>query len=89
MFGVTRAMTRALLGDREAALQSLRDSLNGVNQGTWWYVFGYEPAFDGLREDPRFVALRHQAEVHVAEQREHLRKLRAAGTVPARGAVSH
>ncbi len=89
MFGVTRATTRALLGDREGALQSLRESLSGVNQGTWWYVFGYEPAFDGLREDPRFVALRHQAEAHVAEQREHLQKLRAAGTVPARGAVSH
>jgi tetratricopeptide (TPR) repeat protein len=89
MFGTARAMTRALLGDREGALQSLREDLNGVNQGTWWYIFEYEPAFDGLRDDPRFAALRHQEETQMAAQRAQVVKLRAAGAVPVRGPVSH
>ena len=83
MYGTTRAATRALLGDREGALQSLQD----IGMNHWWYVLEYEPAFDGLRHDPRFEALRRQVQAKVAAQRAHLDKLRADGAVPARAAA--
>jgi hypothetical protein len=43
-----------------------------------------EPAFDALRDDPRFRALTDKKRAHVNAQRKILEQMRRDGTVPLR-----
>jgi len=52
-----------------------------------WYVFDLEPAFDVLRHDPRFEALRAHVRARIAVQQERLERLRENGEVPRRRAT--
>ena len=79
MFGDTRAAVLALLGDKEGALASLQEELNGVNQGMWWYALELDPAFDAVRHDSRFEVLRADSRARVAVQRELLLRMRESG----------
>ena len=49
------AMTEAAVGDRDAAIAALGRSAD-AREGQVLYL-KYEPAFDGIRSDPRYVAL--------------------------------
>jgi TolB-like protein len=76
----------ALDGDTEGAIAMLErglayDSMNSQ----WWYFFESEPAFDKLRKDPRYQAMRSKVQAHAEEQRRELDRLRAEGLVPNRG----
>ena len=35
---------------------------------SWWYEFDYSPAFDSIRDDPEFQALRARVAAEIAEQ---------------------
>ena len=50
----------ALLGENDAAIEALRTSIDIRFITCWWYRLQYEHAYDGLRHDPRFVALLEQ-----------------------------
>jgi hypothetical protein len=77
-----RAIAAAVLGETETALRSLELGLDKGNPW-WWWLRGH-PAFDGLREEPRFQALIAAAEDHAAEQRALLAEMRRAGVLPDR-----
>jgi TolB-like protein len=49
-----------------------------------WSLLESEPAYDGLRQDPRFQALLRTVRAHRAEQRLELDRRRAEGRVPTR-----
>ena len=84
MFGDTRATVLALLGDKDGALASLQEEADGVNEGMWWYALDLEPAFEALRHDSRFEALRARIHARFAVQRELLQRMRESGQVPGR-----
>jgi TolB-like protein/Flp pilus assembly protein TadD len=77
-----RAIAAAVLGETETALRTLEFGLDSGNPW-WWWLRGH-PAFDGLREEPRFQALIAAAEDHAAEQRVLLAEMRRAGVLPDR-----
>jgi hypothetical protein len=77
----------ALAGQREAALAMLeRSNSEGLLVDEWWWFDESEPAFESMRSDPRFLALKKQMAERVKQQRERLAKARADGLVPDRTA---
>jgi TolB-like protein/Tfp pilus assembly protein PilF len=84
----THPMALALAGDREAALAMLERSVASrfaMEEG--WYFFEIEPAYDSLRDDPRFEAMRMAVRAHIAEQRRELDRRRSDGRVETRGST--
>lgn len=75
----------AWLGDRDAAIAALQRSFASGAHNNWWYRLEYEPAFDELRNDPRFAALLSQERNRAAAQRDLLEGMRRRGEVPRRG----
>jgi TolB-like protein/Tfp pilus assembly protein PilF len=75
----------ALLGRRDAALTMLERAadLELMTTQRWWYLDA-EPAFDPLRRDPRFAALRQRVARHVERQQHELDRLRREGLIPDR-----
>jgi transcriptional activator of cad operon len=84
-FQATRPAALALLGDQEGALRALDFGVAHPSDGTWWYVLELEPAFDGLRANPRFRTLVERVQARAEVQRQRLEELRAAGLAPRRG----
>ena len=76
----------ALNGDRMAALEMLERSLARAQQYSDWWWYEAEPAFDGLRKDPRFQILVLKARAHADAQRHELDRMRAEGLAPDRTA---
>ena len=83
-FAYPQAVAFSVLGQKDAALQTLRRNFDqGVRQH-WWYRLVREPAFEPLRSDPRFKALVVEAQAHAAAQRALLEQMRERGEVPRR-----
>ena len=87
-FQATRPAALALLGDPDGALRALDYGIEHPSSGTWWYILDLEPAFDGLRADPRFRVLVKRVQARVDAQRQRLAELRATGLVPRRGSAA-
>ena len=87
-FQKTHPIALALSGDRDAAIAMLQRSVatRFAFSDQWCYLEA-EPAYDGLRQDPRFQAILRDARANAAEQRRELERRRAAGRVPDRGNV--
>ena len=51
------------------------------------FYFDVEPAFESLRRDSRFQALREKTMRNLAEQRRKLEQMRRDGEVPVRSAA--
>ena len=49
-----------------------------------WFYFEVEPAYDGLRDDPRFIEMLALVRAQAQAERRELERLRAAGLVPDR-----
>jgi len=78
------AIAAAVLGERDTALAALETLFfDGFTWFWWWLVPGH-PAFDDLREEPRFQALLASAEAHAERQRALLNEMRRGGSVPDR-----
>jgi hypothetical protein len=53
----------------------------------WWLTLEIEPAYGGLRDDPRFKGLLAQSRAHAHEERKMLERLRTEGLVPVQTAA--
>jgi len=60
----------------EQALQLIENSVRSGRVNTWWMVTRH-PAFDMLRNDPRFIAADSEIQSLHARQRENLRQMEA------------
>lgn len=83
-FSRDRAAAYAILGDKDRAIEELRNSLGIHHYYLWWYLADHDPLYAGLRDDPRFQALAAQAKQHRVEQRALLDEMRRTGQVPKR-----
>jgi len=82
-----RAVALALLGRNEDALAELHTAIiqrHSIND--WWYLLEVEPAFEKLRQDPRFQDIVRFARTHSEQERNALMQLRATKVVPDRSA---
>ncbi len=85
-FGYEKPRALALLGDKEAALESFRKAFD-MGFKTQWKARFDDPVYDLLRGDPRFEALRADTERQMVAERAALEAARVAGEVPRRDAT--
>jgi TolB-like protein len=75
----------ALSGDKQRELDSLQRTFDaGVRGHGVWEFLEADPAFDGLRGEPRFVSLTQKVNRQMAAERAKIEKLRASGEIPER-----
>jgi TolB-like protein/DNA-binding winged helix-turn-helix (wHTH) protein/Tfp pilus assembly protein PilF len=79
-----KAVALTVLGQRDAAIELLEQSFARGFRKRWWYVFSREPAFEPMREDPRFQSLAARAHAHSVAQRKLLEQMRKRGEAPMR-----
>jgi hypothetical protein len=80
-----RPVALALVGDGEQAIAVLQRAVEqGYAYHDWQYYFEQEPAFNSLRQDPRFQVLVQRVRAHAATERRALERMRAAGLVAAK-----
>jgi TolB-like protein len=83
-----RPLALALLGDMEAAMQTLQiEFVDSSAVPDSWLVLEREPAYEGLHDDSRFKRLLTSMRVHVQNERKELQRLRDEGLVPAQMAA--
>ena len=84
------ALALALSGDREAAIAALLRYANAGNYPftDWELYFELDPALETIRQDPRYEELLRKTNAHQAAEQRELRRMRAEGLVPDRGAGS-
>ncbi len=82
----TKAQALALKGDSDAALRELADSFEQKDYTLWWYTLQFDPTWNALRSDPRFVKIADDVRAHVAAEAQLLAKQRLEGSVPDRRA---
>jgi hypothetical protein len=83
-----RSLALALLGDGDGAMRSLQAaSAAGLTNVEWWLTLEIEPAYEGLRDDPRFKGLLAQSRAHAHEERKMLERLRTEGLIPVQTAA--
>jgi TolB-like protein/DNA-binding winged helix-turn-helix (wHTH) protein len=86
-FASARSRALALLGKKELALAALEQSFAGGLRPRWEWLLEIDPAYDNVRHDPRFIALRARAHAHADEERRKLDAMRVAKLVPTRTAA--
>jgi len=69
---LTEAMLAAFDQDTERAITALRSA---IQRGLRFLIFADEPVFDDLRDDPRFVALRQEMDILLAEEHDKVLQL--------------
>ncbi len=67
-YGYSLTAINAVRGEKEIALAELTKLVDAGYVENWWYMFDHSLAFESLRNDPRFQALRARVAADVAEQ---------------------
>jgi len=80
-FGVYRARAQAMLGEREAALSTLEQTVAAGWRFQWHFFLQKDVAFDSIRDDPRFQAVLGNIRADVAKQLATVRALEASGDI--------
>jgi TolB-like protein/DNA-binding winged helix-turn-helix (wHTH) protein/Tfp pilus assembly protein PilF len=80
----SRPQSLALLGERDAALDVVQQCTDLYFPLDWWYFLLHAPAYDSIRQDPRFQAYISITRSRVAQQRKLLLAMRKAKVIPAR-----
>lgn len=83
-FSHPRAVALAVLGKPQAAVDALEQGFADGGRSRWWYTLNREPAFDALRDEPRFEALDARVRAHAAAERRQLESRRSSGEIPVR-----
>ena len=67
-YGYNRAKIALLRGDKKESLTELTKLIDAGWRVLWWYEFDHSLAFESLRDDPQFQALRATVAADMAEQ---------------------
>ena len=83
----TKAQVLALEGRNDEALGLLAESFRQSDYTFWWYTLQFDPTWELLRRDPRFVTLAAAVRTHADHESELLAQMRSEGQVPDRSAM--
>ena len=83
-----KAQALALLGEKEAALNELRQQVDNGWRLLWRWDTELSPNFESLREEPEFLAIIEFLDADMARQLEDVRAMEAAGEIPLPPGVS-
>ena len=76
-----KARTLALQANYEEALRTLDEAIAAGWTRHWWYFMKSDPAFDKLRQDPRFQQASERLAEAVARQLANVRKMEQNGEI--------
>lgn len=88
-FFCSRAEALAVLGNPNAAIDTLIRGSAATFLVDFWFRVENEPAYATFRENARFRKLLDEQHVHVEKERKLLEAMRKEGLVPTRGAEDH
>src|SRR5690606_1630120 len=79
--GIFAARAHALKGDGETALLVLGKAIDAGWRTQWWFYMKLDPAFNSVRDDPRFRAMVDEMDATMAAALANVRKLEASGDI--------
>ena len=82
------AKVYALMGNKPEALAELRRGVDADWRTAWRYFFDHDAAFESLRDEPGFQAMRAEVAADMAAQLARVREMEASGEIPAPGAIN-
>jgi len=77
-----KAQALALLGEKQAALNELRQQVDNGWRHLWRWDTQLNPNFSSLREEPKFLEIIERLNADMARQLEDVRLMEAAGEIP-------
>jgi tetratricopeptide (TPR) repeat protein len=77
-----RAQALALLGEKQAALNELRQQVDNGWRTLWRWETEFNPNFESLRDEPEFLAIIEFLSTDMARQLEDVRAMETAGEIP-------
>jgi len=80
--GVHRARAQAMLGDGNAAIATLEQTVDAGWHEQWYFFLDRDLAFDDIRGEPRFQALVTRVQHDIAAQLAIVRQMEARGDIP-------
>ncbi len=83
-----KAQALALLGEKEAALDELRQQVDNGWRHLWRWDTELNPNFESLREEPEFISIIEFLSADMARQLEDVRAMEATGEIPMPPGVS-
>jgi hypothetical protein len=79
VFGIQRVLIYALRGNTEAALDTLRQTIDGGWREIWWMYLEIDPSLDSIRDEPEYQAMLQEVRDDMAVQRGRLEEWAATG----------
>jgi tetratricopeptide (TPR) repeat protein len=80
-YSIFRARIHAMRGEKEEALAALRAAIDDGWTFQWWFHLKQDPAFDPVRNDPRFQAMVEEMSATMARQLAKVRQLEVSGEI--------
>ena len=77
-----KAQALALLGEKQAALNELRQQVDNGWRTLWRWETEFNPNFESLRDEPEFLAIIEFLSTDMARQLKDVRAMEAAGEIP-------
>jgi tetratricopeptide (TPR) repeat protein len=78
-YSIEAVMIYTLKGDAEAALDTLRQTIDDGWRDDWWLYLEIDPSLDSIRDEPRFQSMLQEIRDDMASQRERLEEMEVAG----------
>jgi TolB-like protein/Tfp pilus assembly protein PilF len=80
-YGVFKARIHAMRGETETALTALREAIDAGWTFHWWFHLYRDPAFDSLRDHPRFQSMVTEMADRARRDLARVREREAAGDI--------
>jgi tetratricopeptide (TPR) repeat protein len=78
-FGIQRVTIYALKGDSDAALTTLRQTIDAGWREGWWMFLEIDSSLDSIRDEPRFQSMLQEIRDDMASQLESLEEMEVTG----------
>jgi tetratricopeptide (TPR) repeat protein len=78
-YWIADALIYALRGEKQKALEALRQAIDEGWRTLWWYYLERDPNLESLRDEPEYQAMVEEIEADMATQLERVREMLRVG----------